>query len=141
MKILVCDDDHMIREVAAVMLRMGNHQVELSFDGQDALEKIQSNPDAFELLITDFKMPRLSGDELIEKVRAMEIPLKVILITGHADELEDGRLERLQVDGFLKKPFKMPALLDCVKNPKRPAGKGRKADPVKWYSRKAPKKS
>ena len=114
MNILVCDDDELIREIVALMLRNGRHQVEIAIDGQDALEKIQSNPNSFDALVTDFKMPRLSGVELVERLREMKNPLKVIMITGYSDEVKKGALDRLGLNGFLKKPFKMPELLDCV---------------------------
>jgi len=113
MNILLCDDDHLIREIIVAMLHIGRHQVEVAYDGQDALEKIQAK--SFDVLITDFILPRFSGIELIEKVRGMNIPLKVILITGFPDEVDRVALDRLQPNAYFIKPFNLIKLLDCVK--------------------------
>lgn len=114
MKILVCDDDNLMREVVAVILLIGNHQVEIAYDGQEALEKIQAN--SFDVLITDHKMPRLSGIKLIEHLREMKNPVKVIMMTAYSDEIDMEALDELRLNGFFKKPFNSIDLLDCVKN-------------------------
>jgi len=134
MKILVCDDEPIIREITSTMLRMHKHQVEIASDGQDALEKIQAEP--FDVLITDFKMPRLNGIELIERLRAMESPLKVVLITGFADELDTETMEGLKLDGFLKKPFKKTEIIDCVNKIRDIANGVTRRDAKSWFSRK-----
>jgi len=114
MKIIFCDDDHLFRTIGEAILRMGMHDVEIAYDGQDALEKIQAN--SFDVLVTDYKMPRLTGGELVEKLRELNIPIKVIMITGYPNEIEKAAMDRLRLNGFLKKPFKAAALLECVHN-------------------------
>lgn len=114
MKILICDDNFLIREIVKAMFSVRKHQVEIAIDGQDALEKIQAKPNFFDVLITDYIMPRLSGAELVERLRALNLSLKTIMITGYSDHMDDGTLDRLRLNGFLKKPFTENELLDCV---------------------------
>ena len=114
MKILVCDDDQFIRKIVTEMLGFAKHQVTTAFDGQDALEKIQTN--TFDVLITDYKMPRLSGAELAGRLRMLNIPLKVIMISGFSSALDARERDQLQLDGFLKKPFKPSQLFECLSN-------------------------
>ena len=110
---MVCDDEPFLREYVVSILESEGLQVETSFDGQEALEKIQENPNAYNVLITDNRMPRLTGIELVEKVRALKLPLKVIMISGI--ELQDTSLRNQPPDGFLSKTFTRDELLDCLK--------------------------
>jgi len=112
MKILVCDDESSVRKVLVVMLGIDHHQVETAVDGQEALEKIQAN--SFDVLITDLKMPKLSGLELVGRLRDEKNPLKIIMITGYWDEMDKSQLDRLELNGFLTKPFKTAELLECL---------------------------
>jgi len=115
MKILVCDDENLGRTVASVLAFMG-HQVEVASDGREALDLIRAKPDFFNLLITDNRMPRLTGVELIEKLRASNFALKIIMMTGYATQIESEVKPLPRLDGFLSKPFKATELLECVKN-------------------------
>ena len=95
-----------------MMLKSLDHEVTLSCDGQDALEKIQAN--TFDVLITDNKMPRLSGVQLIEILREMNNPLKIIMITGFASQLNAEK--KPLFDGLLIKPFRAKDILECLRN-------------------------
>ncbi|MEI8340170.1 MAG: response regulator [Verrucomicrobiota bacterium] len=115
MKILVCDDNSAVKMIISSVLESLGRQLEFACDGQDALEKIQAAPNSFDLLITDILMPRLTGIELVEKIRALNLPMKVIMITGFPTELNTEVRDRPKVDGFLIKPFKATDLLACLK--------------------------
>ena len=113
MKILVCDDDPLMGLIVSNIIGTDGHAVEVAFDGQEALELLQAR--AFDLLITDQEMPGLTGIELIQKLRAFNVLVKIIMITGF--QRHDIRMKNLPaVDGFLSKPFKAAALLDCLGN-------------------------
>jgi len=109
MKILVCDDEPSVRDYVSYLLVKVGHQVETASDGQEALEIILANPDSFDVLITDYRMPRLTGMQLVVKIRAMNVPLKVLMISGF--DIPDSPL----IDGFLRKPFEPTDLWDCLK--------------------------
>ena len=112
MKIFLCDDDPLIRTVVSAVLESVGHQVVVAVDGQEALEKIQG--DSFDLLITDKRMPKLDGIELVEKLRALKIPVKVVMASAFSHESDVHVQERLQIDASLKKPFTKAELLDCL---------------------------
>ena len=71
---------------------------------------------SFDLLITDNRMPRLSGIELVEKLRALNVPIKVSMASGFETQSSAGVRKRLELNGVLQKPFTKAELLDCVKN-------------------------
>jgi len=116
MKILVCDDDPPVRMIVSMVLKSLGHQMSVACDGQEALEIIQAKPRFFNLLIADNLMPRLSGVELVEKLRTLNIPLKTIMITGFPSQLTVGVQDRLRLDGLLIKPFKPVQLFESVRN-------------------------
>lgn len=115
MKLLVCDDNFMMRRIESAILDTAGHQVETAIDGQDAFENIRANPNMFDVLITDNQMPRLTGVELVDKLRAFNVQIKVILVSAFLIPLVAETKRRLQLDGILQKPFTSDELLDCVK--------------------------
>ena len=116
MKILVCDDEPEVVEYVAVVLEQEGHQVDTAKDGQDALDKILDSPNPFDVLITDNRMPKLTGIELAQTLRTMNAPLKMIMISGFSNLSEAGVDEGGLLDGFLSKPFESDELLDCLNN-------------------------
>ena len=112
MKIILCDDDLLIRTVVSTALEAAGHQAVVAVDGQEALEMIQG--DSFDLLVTDKRMPRLNGIELVEKLRELKIPVKVVMASAFSHESDMHVQDRLQIDASLKKPFTKAELLECL---------------------------
>lgn len=79
-RILVVDDDESLRRVTEVQLQQGGYQVLTAASGQEALELLQKRP--FELVITDLKMPGMSGVELLKRIRTDYPELVVIMVTA-----------------------------------------------------------
>ena len=95
-KILVVDDVDTIARVYARFLERQGYEVRIAFNGDDALvEWTRFNPD---LVISDIRMPKMSGFELASKIRKKEPNQKIILMTGYADEAEV--LEQQKSHGF-----------------------------------------
>ena len=69
MAILVVDDDQAVREALRRALTMQGYDVELAGDGEEALLRLRSNPNGFDLAIVDILMPRLDGLELTRRLR------------------------------------------------------------------------
>lgn len=101
--ILVVDDAPLTREHLRLVLKPEGHEVEAVADGHSALERVRQKP--FELLITDLRMPRIDGLELLHAVRDEGMPMGVIVLTGHGDT--DVALEAMKAgaDDFVTKPY------------------------------------
>lgn len=114
-QILICDDEVHILRATEFKLRRAGYDVVTAYDGQQAWELIQARrPD---LLITDYQMPRLSGSELIKRVRSSDqtSDLPIILLTGKEMELSrEEVLEQWGVLAMLGKPFSPRELLQIV---------------------------
>jgi len=99
MKILLVDDEKIIRETIRGVLEDMGHVVFLAEDAETALYAAKHAP--FDVLITDFQMPGQNGQELIEELRANEIcPPKVILMSANIQSNLPDKVF------FLKKPMK-----------------------------------
>ncbi|MEP0546205.1 MAG: ATP-binding protein [Rhodothermales bacterium] len=103
-RVLVVDDEAMVRNVTAKLLRLRGHAVEEASGGTEALEKLADHP--FDLVVTDLGMPEMSGHELAYRIRQHHPHLGIVLLTGHTDA-ED---KSAHVDVVVKKPFQIDAL-------------------------------
>ncbi len=105
LRILYAEDVRELREVARMALSLDGHQIECALDGQLALNRVTTAPDAFDLVITDHHMPNMNGLEFVEHLRAMKWPGKIIVFSSELkDEVRVAYLA-LKVDGVLPKPI------------------------------------
>ena len=122
-RILVVDDDTGIRQLnTGALIRSGYH-VDAAADGAAAWEALSA--DSYDLMITDHNMPKVSGVELLKKLRAARMVVPVIMATGTLPKEESTRYPWLQPAALLLKPYSFPELLGTVRNVLRAAGAAR----------------
>jgi CheY-like chemotaxis protein len=111
--VLVVDDEPSMCEFLRAVLRAAGHRVVTATSGDQAIAKYRvCRP--FDVLLTDVVMPRMSGDELAERLRADDPTLKVIYLTGSREQLL-GRRVLLSVDEtLLEKPCTPASVLDAI---------------------------
>ena len=102
-RILVADDDTLIREHMRVILEMDGYEVETAGDGVSALEALRDR--LFHLAITDLRMPGMNGIEMVSSVRLEKLPLGLILLTGHGDTQVALDAMKAGADDFVTKPY------------------------------------
>jgi len=114
MNILVVDDDRVIRKTIAGALRDGGHSVTTASDGQEAFDLIQHRE--YQILVTDWEMPRMSGTELCRKVRALRLRRYVycIIITSRDRSFDTLSGFADAADDYVPKPFNANELLARV---------------------------
>jgi nitrogen regulation protein NR(I) len=102
-QILVVDDEPNLRRVLGAQLTRDGYDVHAAADGEEALATLQENH--IDLVITDLRMPRLDGMELLRRSLALDVELPVIMITAHATV--DNAVEALKTGAFdyVTKPF------------------------------------
>ncbi len=111
-RILLVDDDVYARELnAGVLIRFG-YNVDTAVDGAAAWKALHETN--YDLLITDNRMPRVTGMDLIKQVRSEDIMIPIILASGTVPTEELDRHPWLQLDATLAKPFTLAELLDTV---------------------------
>lgn len=82
-RILVVDDDPGVREAIITLLRTQGWEAEGAMDGLEALTRLQHGP--FDVVVTDFQMPRLDGVALLQEIRKLDHPLPVVIQTALLD--------------------------------------------------------
>ena len=119
-RILLVDDDQANRTLNARLLVRSGYQVDTAEDGQAGWEALQAN--RYDLLITDNTMPRLSGLELLKKLRSAQMMLPVVLASGTLGIAELKRNQWLRIAATVWKPFTSGQLLEAVKEALGAAG-------------------
>jgi DNA-binding response OmpR family regulator len=117
-RILVVDDDSDTREISMNVLSGSGYTVQGVTDGADGWEALQTSD--YDLIVTDNKMPRMTGMEMITKLRAARMNLPVIMATGNLPLHEFKRRPWLKPDLMLQRPFSNDDLLTAVKKILRP---------------------
>jgi DNA-binding response OmpR family regulator len=111
-RILVVEDEPLIRQLLIAVLSLKNYQVETCADGEEGLERIRAG--GIDLLITDFRMPRKTGVELIQGLRELRLSLPTILMSSNTPDemmLTAGDLDGVE---FLRKPFGIQEIHACI---------------------------
>jgi putative nucleotidyltransferase with HDIG domain len=112
-RILVVDDERVIREILTDFLEMEGYRVSCAADGQEALNQLAV--DSVDLVITDLKMPNLGGIELIDQLSKMKEPPVILVMTGYGTvETAVGAMKRGAYD-YIGKPFKVEDVVHVVR--------------------------
>ncbi|MFG1698508.1 response regulator transcription factor [Nonomuraea sp. NPDC049309] len=115
-KVLVVDDDEVIRQLIAVNLNLEGFEVVTATDGQDCLDRVLDvRPDVITL---DVMMPHLDGWTTAQRLRSDEATrhIKVVLITARAQDDDKLRGKGIGVDAYLTKPFDPAELIQVVRD-------------------------
>jgi CheY-like chemotaxis protein len=102
-RILCADDDPAIRKLVLLFLALGGYPCASVADGKEALERLTSGLQVFDILITDHEMPRMNGLELVTKLRGAGFPGKIVLHASPFSLAVQSAYEGLRVDGFIWK--------------------------------------
>lgn len=113
-RILVVDHDPYICHLSAEVLIRHGYEVNAAEDGAAAWEELQVN--SYNLLITDQKIPKISGVELLKKIHATRMVLPVIMTTKTLPTRKFTLHPWLQTATMLRKPYTFEKLLGIVKN-------------------------
>lgn len=113
-RILVVDDEIYIVHILEFSLSMEGYEVLTAFNGEEALEKIESeNPD---LMVLDIMMPKLDGYEVCRRVRKDErfAHLPIILLSAKGRTVDQEMGMKVGADAYMTKPFRPRNLLDKI---------------------------
>ncbi len=121
MNILAVEDDSAVAQFLALLLGGENCKVATACNGEKALAKIGAAPRPFDVVITDHRMPRMSGLELVRQLRARKFGGKVVVLSAYLTESNSKAYEELGVDMMISKPFDVDELrrtIDVLANAK-----------------------
>ncbi|MCP5052932.1 MAG: sigma-54-dependent Fis family transcriptional regulator [bacterium] len=107
-KILVVDDDASIRNMLAIVLKEAGYGVTVADGGQSALKQLKT--EAFNLVVSDIKMPGISGIELLKKLKSINPDVPVIMVTAFASANDAVEAMKLGAEDYITKPFNLEEL-------------------------------
>ena len=114
-QIMFVDDEPTLRDLTAEFLVSQGYAVRTFADGKQAWEAFSKTPEEWDLIISDQTMPRLTGIELIEKIRSCPSDIPILLSTGYSDSYNPNEMARLGITGLLQKPSSLHHLLESVR--------------------------
>lgn len=114
-RVLLVDDEPLLLEVQAIVLRRAGYEVTATRDSAEARSMLTEDPFRFDLVITDLRMPRVSGLDLIRAAHAVRPGARVILASGFSDAARQEELAAAGVSAFLQKPYTQAELLRLVR--------------------------
>ena len=112
LRILVVEDEPLVRDVIGVYLSEDKHDVETAVNGRDGLEKFKAA--RFDLVMTDRAMPEMNGDDLAMEVKKLRPEQPVILLTGFGDLMTGAGECPPGVDLVVSKPFTLATLRNAI---------------------------
>ncbi len=113
-KILIVEDDEAFRNLLGPVLEKEDCEIHYAENGYVAKKILEKNPNFFDLVLTDVRMPQMSGSELLQAVRSENLRTRFIVMTGFSEIMRAEQAYKLGADGFLMKPFRMQELVDTV---------------------------
>ena len=123
--ILLVEDEEGLRSLNARGLRSRGYTVIEASNGVEALEALEQKHGAIDLVVSDVVMPEMDGPTLLRAMRARNPDLKIIFVSGYAEDAFAKSLEENEKFDFLAKPFALSALVTKVKETMAPRNGGR----------------
>jgi CheY-like chemotaxis protein len=113
-RLLIVDDDPLLVKLNKRQLERFGYRVDAVTESNRALQMLASDPEGYQLLITDLAMPDLSGRQLIARLRGIAPKLPVIVCTGMVDPGIEAELSELGVRAIVEKPMMGNELVEAV---------------------------
>ncbi len=113
--ILVVDDEIIMADMTKMRLERLGYQVTAKTDSVEALELFRTQPDFFDLVITDQTMPRLTGEQFAKELLRIKPDMPIILCTGYSSKVNKERAKTLGIKAFAMKPVDKAELAQLIR--------------------------
>ena len=114
LQILTVEDESAIAQMLGVVLGGPASKITCASDGWEALIKIGASKKPFDVVITDHQMPRVSGLDLVRRLRRRKFDGKILVLSAHLSDEDIRAYEELNVDMMMSKPFDFEELQSAV---------------------------
>jgi DNA-binding NtrC family response regulator len=114
-RILFVDDEELVRDLTAEILRQLGHELIVCSGGQEAVQWYRKEWQTIDLVILDMLMPDLNGREVFVALKEVNPQVKTLVSSGYSEEGEAQDLLREGVSGFLQKPFLLDELAEKIR--------------------------
>ena len=112
--ILFADDEQAIRNLVKTYLGKYGYRLTTCKNGEEAWKIFSSNPQQWDLVVTDQNMPKMTGMDLIDKIRGIRTDIPIILATGYSENISAHDFVSLNISAMLRKPTPMNKLVEYI---------------------------
>lgn len=113
--LLVVDDELQVGQMAAEMLQTLGYQISLYQDAAEAVQVFEQNPSRYDLLVTDMTMPKMTGLDLLKRIRSLRSDIPAILCTGFSELINEQKALQAGFQKYLMKPIVMNEMAFAVR--------------------------
>jgi CheY-like chemotaxis protein len=113
-KILLVDDEIAVLEVTTKMLEQLGYKVTATSSCVNALDLFRTDPNQFDLVMTDMIMPNMTGDKLARMIMEIRVGMPVILYSGYCQNITEEKIKEMGVRKFIMKPLNMKDLSEAI---------------------------
>jgi CheY-like chemotaxis protein len=114
-RILVVDDEPLIREMAREILEAAGYSVTEAVDGQSGLDTFMETPGGFDLVLLDLVMPRLHGFQVMDRILQVAPRTRILISSGFSPDSRPELTRPTPTTTFLAKPYRSKDLVDTVR--------------------------
>ena len=114
LRILVVEDEKAVAHMIAMVLGGPASNVARARNGWEALIKVGASPQPFDVVITDHRMPRMTGLQLVRRLREQDFAGKILVVSGHLSDEDIRDYEEQCVDMMMSKPFDFDELQQAM---------------------------
>jgi len=114
-RILFVDDENVLIDLGKALLERLGYRVETRASAIDAIEAFREDPRKFDLIISDMTMPKMTGDELAQKIRVIRPDIPIILCSGFSERINAKAMAAIGVSAVLMKPMAYADLANTVR--------------------------
>jgi PAS domain S-box-containing protein len=114
-RIFFVDDEESIVRVSCRRLERLGYKVESTTNPLVALDRFRSEPDRFDLVISDLTMPKMTGDKLVKEIRNIRPDTPIIICTGYNEKMDREKAREIGASGYLEKPHEKRDLAKLVR--------------------------
>ena len=114
-RILLVDDEESVVRLEKQMLERLGYNVSAFSNSLEALETFNSNPDGYDIVLSDMTMPNMTGDQLARELMSIRPDIPIVICTGFSERINKEQAEANKVKGFLMKPVVKSEMVQMVR--------------------------
>jgi CheY-like chemotaxis protein len=114
LRILVVEDENELAHMVAMVVGGPAAKLTMATNGWEALMRVGAATRPFDVVITDHRMPRMGGLQLVQRLRAKKFAGKILVLSGHLSDEDIRAYETLNVDMMMSKPFDFDELQEAM---------------------------
>ena len=113
-KILIIEDDTIVRENTAEILQLANYEVLTAENGREGINEFRKHHRKIAAVLLDMTMPQLGGIDAMREMRKIDSSVPIILVSGYSEVTIESLASGEQPDAFVQKPFRVKSLKKCL---------------------------